>query len=143
MSEHVKWTDARHARVDWMDVRKYSPKILAETRSWVHGYIVALEDVIHDLGVLLQRPQYDASTDAMNVLKEAMDKIQESFDSAHRTLATLHDLVEEAVNGQELQAPESESEAPRPGPGQAQQGHSDDQQAEQAPGRAQPGDLGS
>jgi hypothetical protein len=95
---HSRWTITPN-RADWIEIRKVSPKVLAETRSWVQGYILALEDVLKDMG----------DHHIFVVLRE---KVQESLDSARATLSTLHDVIEGAGDGQELQAPTSEAEAP-------------------------------
>ena len=111
---HTRWTSGLNPmdRLDWIEIRKVSPKILAETRSWVQGYILALEDVIKDLETLLQAMQYGYSSDARVALEAATEKVQESLTSARATLSTLHDVIEGAGDGQELQAPAGEAEAP-------------------------------
>jgi hypothetical protein len=92
---HSRWTsglrpmDAR----DWKEIREAKHPALRETRAWVQGYILALEDVSKDL----DRDLYDYlnDPDAQRALEGALRNVQESLGSAQRTLDAINEIIEE------------------------------------------------
>jgi len=70
MSGHTKWETIKH-----------SPQSYPETIAYVHGYILAMEDVLKDIG----DEQNDDGAFDLIILK-----IEESIEQAKRTLEVLN-----------------------------------------------------
>lgn len=97
--------------LEWKRVKEASPRALRETRAWVQGYILALEDVITDLEA--QRHGYLNDPDTRRALGMIQKKIEDSLLSAQRTLDAINEIIEEDTNGTE----QGQGRATVPGPG--------------------------
>jgi hypothetical protein len=91
----VKWTDLPFPnREDWNLIKtRLRAQTMRETRAWVQGYILALEDMINDLEE--QRTKYLNDRDAELLIDLTRLKVQESLASARLTLSTLNEVMEE------------------------------------------------
>lgn len=93
MSGHMKWTDPRWPDIDWPQARAAAgAKAIRETRAWVKGYILALEDVIKDLEVQLL--DFRGHEEGASVLETAQGKVQQSLTTARETLDQLNKIKE-------------------------------------------------
>jgi hypothetical protein len=110
---HTRWTSDPPPMnaLEWKRVKEASPRALRETRAWVQGYILALEDVIQDLEA--QRDGYLNDPDAQQTLELTLGKVQGTRASAQRTLEAINKIIEEDTDGTE----QGQGRATVPGPG--------------------------
>ena len=112
MSGHIKWTDVSYPDPEWAKLRAAAgARAIRYTRTWVKGYITALEDVIKDLEP--QRYGYLNDQDAERLADLIMKDVQTSLASAQETLDTINKIMEEPSDSEQGQGG-----AVRSGPGE-------------------------